>query len=92
MKIISGVVIVFLSWVGLAQANETHRICVSEHRENCPDNFFICDTKAEDAGAQLCTVYTQEGKKVSPFKLKTLSSKGGGKCGTTVIEVTCITK
>lgn len=88
--------IFMVSFAGLAHADYTGKWCVGEDANKCPATpKYGCP---QDGGPgdvavakPICTVHTSNGDQVYNYRIKVLSSEGGGKCGYTVYEVTCLT-
>jgi len=78
-----------------ASADYTSKWCISDDPGKCPVKPTYGCPQAGGPGAQelskaACTIYNGNEKKVLPFRITTLSSDGGGQCGISVYEVTCI--
>lgn len=96
MKIIRLLLLfIFMVESGLASADYTSKWCVSDDPGKCPVKPVYNCPQAGGPGAQqlskeACTIYSGNETKVLPYRIATLSSDGGGQCGISVYEVTCI--
>jgi hypothetical protein len=78
-----------------AIADQRLRICIGEYEKLCraethADAWYPCGTQVEDAGRQVCTVYTSTGSVIKPFRILRVSDEGGNKCGYAVFDITCL--
>lgn len=98
MKVLGLLGLMFFScWSGLASANYTDKWCVSDDPGKCTVKpTYGCPQDggpgAGDLAKQACTIHSADGEKVLDYRIKTVSSDSGGKCGISVYEVTCIEK
>ncbi|WP_426237388.1 hypothetical protein [Pararhizobium sp. DWP1-1-3] len=76
-----------------ALADTTVRFCIGELVNKCPvqvQAFYTCGTSYEQAAADICTVYIDGTKKVSPFRLVKQGTHEGNQCGYGWAQVTCL--
>ncbi|MBU4634024.1 hypothetical protein [Pseudomonas chlororaphis] len=81
---------------GIANADYTSKWCISEDGGSkctvqpsygCPQDG---GPGADALAKQACTIHSTDGNSVLNYRINTLSSQTGGKCGISVYEVTCI--
>jgi|GEM_PF-6941442 len=68
--------------------------CVGEDGNKCPVKpAYACPQDGgpgdQAVARSVCTITTPDGQKVLNFRVETMSSEGGNKCGYTVYQATC---
>jgi len=89
--------LVFMIGPGLASADYTAKWCISSDPGQCTvQPNYGCPQDggpgADELSKQACTVHSTGGNKILDYRINTLSSKTGGRCGISVYEVTCMEK
>lgn len=71
-----------------------YRVCIGEFPGNCPskepiDAVFPCATSADDAAKQVCSIKSDAGVKVSPYKILPQGNFSGNRCGYALFLIVC---